>query len=137
MRALRLDHRRQAPDGVRRLMVPPQRRKAQDVVSPPYSDLWSEFRAHLMNDRTTLLNRLICVGYGFRDEHVNAVIRPALARANFTLVILARSLEDSVFDEWSTSDKVIICTETRSSLNGNRQHTEIPCWSFEWLCGVL
>ena len=63
--------------GTKRLMVPPQRRKAADTMMPPYSALWSAFRGCLAHDDAPI-NRLVCIGYGFADEHVNVVIEAAL-----------------------------------------------------------
>jgi len=47
------------PTGWRRLMIPPQHRKASDTGFTPYATLWSEFRAFLSNDTHRLLNRLL------------------------------------------------------------------------------
>ena len=66
------------PAGTKRLMVPPQRRKAADTMFPPYSALWSAFRGCLAHDDAPI-NRLVCIGYGFADEHVNVVIEAALS----------------------------------------------------------
>lgn len=121
------------PSGWRHLMIPPQNRKAADTSSLPYAMLWSEFRAYLTNDFKRPLNRLVCVGYGFSDGHVNAVILPALARNHFTLVILAKALTDDVYKQWCNSHKVIIVTETRSSLYGEEGPGISDAWAFEWL----
>ena len=47
------------PNGTKRLMVPPQRRKATDTMLPPYSVLWSVFRGCLVQDANPI-NRLAC-----------------------------------------------------------------------------
>lgn len=129
----RIDADLPIPPGAQRLMIPPQRRKHQDTGIPPYSDLWSEFRGLLNNDRRRLLNRLICVGYGFRDEHVNAIIRAAIGREHFTLVVLARALEDGVYRTWARCNHAIIATETRCCLYGTEVDPLPNVWSFEWL----
>ena len=114
-------------------MIPPQNRKAADTGSFPYAVLWSEFRAHLTNDAGRLLNRLVCIGYGLGDGHVNAVISSALARKHFTVIILAKALADDVFDRWRVYRNVVIVTETRSSLYGEEGPGIPDTWSFEWL----
>jgi hypothetical protein len=129
----RIDPDLPVPPGAQRLMIPPQRRKHQDTGIPPYSDLWSEFRGLLNNDGRRLLNRLICVGYGFRDEHVNAIIRAAVGREHFTLVVLARALEDTVYSTWARCGHAIIATETRCCLYGTEVDPLPDVWSFEWL----
>lgn len=121
------------PSGCNHLMVPPQNRKAADTGITPYATIWSEFRAHLANESLRLLNRLVCVGYGFGDGHVNAVIESALARNNFTLVILAKDLSDDTFQRWQESPKTIIVTEKRSSLYGEVGPGLSDAWAFEWL----
>lgn len=121
------------PSGWRHLMLPPQNRKAADTGMTPYATLWSEFRAYLANDSARLLNRLVCVGYGMRDGHVNAIIRSALARSHFTLVVLAKALADEVFEQWRAYPNVLIATETRSSLYGEEGPGIEDAWAFEWL----
>ena len=113
-------------------MVPPQRRKAADTMNPPYSALWSAFRGALAQDATPL-NRLACIGYGFADEHVNAVIEAALARTDFTVLIFTKALSEPAWDRWSPKSNVIIVTESQCSLKGaiGPGHTDL--WSFERL----
>ncbi len=125
------------PAGFRRLMVPPQHRKAADTGYTPYATLWSEFRAYLANDTSRLLNRLVCAGYGFADGHVNAVIDAALQREHFTLVILARALSNEAFKKYAANPRVILVTEGRSSLYGEQGAGLVREWSFEWLSGEV
>lgn len=80
------------PASTKRLMIPPQRRKAADTMYPPYSALWSAFRGCLSQNAAPI-NRLVCLGYGFADEHVNAVIEAALARTDFTVLIFTMAFE--------------------------------------------
>jgi hypothetical protein len=122
------------PAGTRVFMIPPHQRKAQDTGFLPYSILWSEFRGLLANDQRRLLNRLICIGYGMRDTHINPVLEAALARSNFTLIILAKSLSDAEFDRWKGYENVLIATETRCVLQREEGPGVPEIWSFEWLC---
>jgi hypothetical protein len=50
------------PALTKRLMIPPQRRKANDAMTPPYSSLWSAFRGSL-GQNAVPINRLACFGY--------------------------------------------------------------------------
>ena len=121
------------PPETKLLMVPPQHRKAADTTLPPYSALWSAFRGHLCHDSNPA-NRLACFGYGFADEHVNAVIEAALARTDFSLVIFAKDLTDTAWDRWSTKTKAIVATENRCSLKGELGPGHPDLWRFERLC---
>ncbi|MFN7990021.1 MAG: SIR2 family protein [Thermoanaerobaculia bacterium] len=120
------------PAGALRLMVPPQRRKASDVVKPPYSPLWTAFRGAMSQDARPL-NRLVTVGYGFRDEHVNDVIDSALVRSDFTLLIFAKDLHDSAWARWSTRKNAVVVTEARCALKGQTGPGHADLWSFERL----
>lgn len=120
------------PLSTKRLMVPPQRRKAADTMLPPYASLWSIFRGCLGHN-VAPINRLVCIGYGFADEHVNAVIEAALARTDFTVLILTRALSDSAWARWSTKTNVIVVTETRCSLKGQVGPGHPDLWNFERL----
>lgn len=104
-------------DPTKRLMIPPQHRKAAETVTPPYARLWSEFRKSLVHGPDTI-NRLVCMGYGMADEHVNAVIESALARTNFTLVVATKSLSDAAFSRWSQYQNALLITAGRSAFYG-------------------
>jgi hypothetical protein len=120
------------PDGAKRLMVPPQHRKGTDTTAPPYAALWSDFRGQLCHG-PSLLNRLVTIGYGLRDEHLNAVIENALARRNFTLLIFAHDLAPEVLARWSAKQNVVIVTNSQCSLNGETGPGHPDLWSFEEL----
>ncbi len=120
------------PSGTKRLMVPPQRRKAADTMIPPYSALWSAFRGCLAHNDTPI-NRLVCIGYGFADEHVNAVIENALARTDFTVLIFTKELGATAWSRWSVKTNVIVVTETQCSLKGKTGPGHPDLWSFERL----
>ena len=117
----------------KRLMVPPQRRKAIDTMYPPYATLWSNFRGCMSQDAKPL-HRLACFGYGFADEHINDVVEAALARTDFTLLIFTKVLSDTAWNRWSMKTNAVVVTETRCSLKGmvGPGHTDL--WRFERLC---
>lgn len=120
------------PPGTRRLMIPPQRRKAADTMYPPYSALWSTFRGCLGHNAAPI-NRLVCIGYGFGDEHVNAVIEPALGRTDLTVLIFAKAISPAAWRRWSPKSNVIVVTEGRCSLYGTTGPGSPDLWSFESL----
>jgi hypothetical protein len=128
----RLGFGAQTPSDGKRLMVPPQHRKATDTTAPPYSALWSDFRGILCQG-PNMLNRLVTIGYGLRDEHLNAVIDNAIARTNFTLLVFAKDLTPDVFERWSVKSNVIIVTSTQCSLKGEIGPGHPDLWSFETL----
>ncbi|MBZ5588389.1 MAG: SIR2 family protein [Acidobacteriia bacterium] len=121
------------PEHSRRLMIPPQRRKATDTMLPPYAALWSTFRGCLGHHQNPI-NRLASFGYGFADEHVNAVIEAALARSDFTLIILTKALPDGAWARWSVKPNTVVVTETRSSVRGLLGPGHRDLWRFERLC---
>ena len=117
------------PINARRLMIPPQRRKATETMTRPYATMWSEFR-EILSHGPRLINRLTCVGYGMRDEHVNAVIENGLARRDFTLLVFSKELTDEVFTRWSIYSNVIIITENRCSLYSEVGDGHPELWDF-------
>lgn len=121
------------PNGTKRLMVPPQRRKAIDTMLPPYAALWSAFRGCLGHNATPI-NRLACFGYGFGDEHVNAVIEAALARTDFTLLIFTKEMSNAAWDRWNVRTNAVVVTEARCSLKGTVGPGHDDLWRFERLC---
>lgn len=118
------------PAGAKRLMIPPQRRKAADTMNPPYSALWSAFRGCL-GQNAAPINRLVCIGYGLADEHVNAIIESALARTDFTVLVFAKALADDVWARWSAKTNAIVVTEDRCALKGQVGAGHADLWSFE------
>jgi len=122
------------PGGTKRLMVPPQRRKATDTMLPPYAALWSTFRGCLGLTANNPVNRLACFGYGLTDEHVNTVIEAALARTDFTLLIFTKALSDTAWNRWSVKTNTVVVTEARCSLKGTIGPGHADLWRFEKLC---
>jgi hypothetical protein len=120
------------PAGAKRVMVPPQHRKAVETTAPPYSPLWSDFRGLLCHG-PTLLNRLMTIGYGLRDEHLNAIIDNALGRRDFTMLVFAYALTDDVFTRWCPKKNVVVITEARCSLYGELGPGHPNLWQFETL----
>ena len=121
------------PNNTKRLMVPPQRRKASDTMLPPYSALWSIFRGCLGHNSIPI-NRLACFGYGFTDEHVNALIEVALARTDFTLLTFTKEMSDSAWTRWSVKPNTVFVTASRCSLKGTVGPGHKDLWRFERLC---
>lgn len=120
------------PASTKRLMIPPQRRKANDTMTPPYLSLWSVFRGTL-GQNAVPINRLACFGYGFLDEHVNPVIEDALARTDFSLLIFTRELADPAWARWSAKKNAVVVTETRCAIKGETGPGHPDLWSFERL----
>lgn len=124
------------PPETKRLMVPPQRRKASETMTQPYATLWSAFRGALGQDAVPL-NRLACFGYGFLDEHVNAVIEGALARADFSVLIFTKALSDSAWARWSSKTNTVLVTEARCSIKGEVGPGHTDLWNFEKLASKV
>ena len=80
------------------------------------------------------LNRLVCIGYGFADEHVNAIVEPALALDDFTLLIFTRSLSDAAWSRWSVKTNAVVVTEARCALKGKVGPGHPHLWDFRELC---
>ena len=113
-------------------MVPPQRRKVSEVVRAMYSPLWTAFRGAMSHDAKPL-NRLVAIGYGFLDEHVNDVVESALSRSAFRLLIFTKDLSDDAWARWSVKTNVIAVTETRCALEGTPGTGHPDLWNFERL----
>lgn len=120
------------PSDTKRLMIPPQHRKANDTTHAPYSALWSTFRGCLTQNAVPI-NRLVCIGYGFADEHVNTVIEAALARTDFSVLIFSMVLNDTAWNRWSPKPNVVVVTKDRCAINGHSGPGHDDLWSFERL----
>ena len=67
-----------------RLLIYPTPAKYGETLGLPYSELFRRFANALVRPQSVL----VVIGYGFGDEHVNAIIRQALVVPSFTLVIV-------------------------------------------------
>jgi hypothetical protein len=72
------------PDKARPLLIYPTPAKFGETLGMPYSELFRRFAGTVARPQSVLF----VVGYGFGDEHVNAIIRQALAVPSFTLVVV-------------------------------------------------
>ena len=66
------------------LLIYPMPAKYGEILGLPYSELFRRFANTIARPQSVLL----ALGYGFGDEHVNAIIRQALSVPSFTLVIV-------------------------------------------------
>ncbi len=67
-----------------RLLIYPTPAKVAETLGMPYAEIFRRFATSVARPQSVLF----IVGYGFGDEHVNAIIRQALAVPSFTLVIV-------------------------------------------------
>lgn len=65
-------------------LIYPTPTKYGETLGMPYAELFRRFAAAVVRPQSTLFT----VGYGFGDDHVNVIIRQALAVPSFTLVIV-------------------------------------------------
>lgn len=72
------------------LMIFPTPLKHYSTISSPYTDLFREFQAKIVNEQTVL----VTIGYGFGDEHINAIIYQALTVPTFRLIVFAAPSPD-------------------------------------------
>jgi len=72
------------PESSEPLLIYPTPAKYGETLGLPYSELFRRFSSALSRPQSVLF----VIGYGFGDEHVNAIIRQALAVPSFTLVIV-------------------------------------------------
>ena len=66
------------------ILIYPTPAKYGETLGLPYSELFRRFGSALVRPQSVLF----VVGYGFGDEHVNSIIRQALAVPSFTIVIV-------------------------------------------------
>ncbi len=65
-------------------VIYPTPAKHGDALAMPYAELFRRFAAAVVAPQSVL----ITIGYGFPDEHLNAIIRQALAIPSFTLIVV-------------------------------------------------
>jgi hypothetical protein len=68
----------------RDVIIYPSPLKYGQTLGLPYSELFRRFCTSISQPQSVLF----VIGYGFGDDHVNAIIRQALAIPSFTLVIV-------------------------------------------------
>jgi hypothetical protein len=79
------------PEATQPLLIYPTPAKFGETLGMPYAELFRRFADTLVRPQSVLF----VIGYGFGDEHVNAIIRQALAVPSFTLVIVDPSPKSS------------------------------------------
>ena len=83
------------PQESRPLLIYPTPGKYGEALGLPYSELFRRFANSLTRPQSVLF----VIGYGFGDQHVNAIIRQALAIPSFTLVIVDPNPNSEFVDE--------------------------------------
>jgi hypothetical protein len=79
-----IESRERAVADVDAAVIYPTPAKHGDALAMPYAELFRRFAAAVVAPQSVL----ITIGYGFPDEHLNAIIRQALAIPSFTLIIV-------------------------------------------------
>lgn len=74
-----------------RVMISGQDKEAKILTDPRLAGLWDCFKAQCLKEGV----KILCVGYGFGDLHVNSVLAEALATKNAELVIISPSAWES------------------------------------------
>lgn len=73
-----------ATEDMDKTLIYPTPAKFGETLGMPYAELFRRFANAVVRPQSTL----VVIGYGFGDDHVNAIIRQALAVPSFTLVIV-------------------------------------------------
>lgn len=77
------------------VLIYPSPLKYGQALGLPYSELFRRFGNAVVQPQSVLFT----IGYGFGDEHVNALIRQALAIPSFTIVIIDPDPKNHFVDE--------------------------------------
>ena len=106
------------------LVVYPTPTKVDETLGMPYAELFRRFANAVVRPQSVLF----VIGYGFGDEHVNAVIRQALAVPSFTLVVVDPSpTSDFVTSLRNQSDRrVWVCEGERLGRLAGFVDTALP-----------
>lgn len=70
--------------GTKQLLIYPTPAKYGETLGMPYAEMFRRFAAAIVRPQSVLF----VIGYGFGDEHVNAIIRQAIAVPSFIIVIV-------------------------------------------------
>lgn len=73
------------------VMIFPTPMKQHATIASPYTDLFREFQSRIVREQTVL----VTLGYGFGDDHIDAIIHQALTVPTFRLVVFGTSGTDS------------------------------------------
>lgn len=79
-----IESRQEPVEDAKAAVIYPTPAKHGDALAMPYAELFRRFAASVVCPQSVL----ITIGYGFPDEHLNAIIRQALAIPSFTLIVV-------------------------------------------------
>lgn len=108
----------------RHMMIYPTPHKQEDSFGIPYSDMFREFQAKISRNNSVL----VCIGYGFNDDHVNNIIFRAFTLPTFRLVILGDPKQESIKKLIALNDSricVVNGEEQKSSGDGAEEEKVI------------
>ena len=87
-------------DDSKSMLLYPATGKFSESLGMPYAELFRRFSSAVVRPQSVL----IVIGYGFADEHVNMIIRQALAVPSFNLVIIDPSSKSQFVKTIKTLD---------------------------------
>jgi hypothetical protein len=108
-----------ADDATNPLMVYPREGKYKDSYEQPFFEMIARFQRNLRQENDTLL---LCVGYSFNDNHINAAIEEAINQnPGFRIAVIdpyfSRTTSDAymrLIGEAMETDRIMIVSETFS-----------------------
>lgn len=100
------------PGGTQPLLIYPTPAKYGETLGLPYSELFRRFAVELARPQSVLF----VTGYGFGDEHVNAIIRQAMAVPSFTIVVVDPSPKSDFVDKLRKQNDTRVWIATGSTL---------------------
>lgn len=86
--------------GANTVLLYPATGKLSESLGMPYAELFRRFSSAVVRPQSVL----IVIGYGFADEHVNMIIRQALAVPSFNLVVIDPSPKSQFIETIKTLD---------------------------------
>ncbi|HUH19376.1 SIR2 family protein [Albibacterium sp.] len=115
-KSIAIDENTEAP-----LMIYPRDAKYRDSYEQPFFEMMARFQRNLRQDNDTLL---ICIGYSFGDNHINAAIEEAINQnPGFRLAVFdpyfsftQSTAFKNIITEAQQSDRIMIVSETFTDL---------------------
>lgn len=106
------------------LIIYPTTLKYAQTLGLPYSELFRRFAAAISQPQSALF----IIGYGFGDDHINAIIHQALAIPSFTLIIIDPNPDNDFINNLKKSEdeRIIIIQGNTLGKFENFTNTLLP-----------
>lgn len=118
------------------LMIPPYHTKISDSGLDIFGEVRTKF-FDLLGGRGGNIKRLVTIGYGFGDKHINSAIKDNVQKGKWVLIAMAKEPHRELLNMAQDNRGGIVVTQDAYWLKGQRNDLRTKLWDFQQIVKTM